>query len=69
MQVNRKTSIYKNTNVWIQPAKIPGRKAGQSSNAKIERWERELKKNKNNGLDSCKTQFEIKSVHRIRELT
>jgi len=29
--------------VWIQPAKIPGRKAGQSSNAKIERWERELK--------------------------
>jgi len=46
MQVNRKTSIYKNTNVWIQPAKIPGRKAGQSSNAKIERWERELKINK-----------------------
>jgi len=53
--------------VWIQPAKIPGRKAGQSSNAKIERWERELKKN--SGLDSCKTRFEIKSVYRIGELT
>jgi len=30
--------------MWIQPAKIPGKKARQSSNAKIERWERELKK-------------------------